>query len=373
MMSTNQDVTAQRENPAKHSIFDMGRPICNALRKALVQAYDSAVGQGRKNSIVKMFDGIVAKQTVLDILKKYEEQGHFIPGKNSGRPPKLASSSNVKRIQQLVDHKDNVSDAMVARRIGWSRSYVQKVRATTLNIKKYKKRRAPFYKRGEDKEVSRKCRKLLRQTVPPGSDDLIVMDDEHYIFLEKTKSTSSMFYSSSDRSETPLEAQVLPHRKFCPKLMIWQAISMQGRSQLYIVPSRQNVNKDVYLNQCLKKRLLPFLRQAYPTGNAIFWPDKASSHYARTVIEFLRSENVHFVEKDVNPTCVPQARPIERYWSEIDRRLSAYKNDAPTLELLARRVRKVVKDIPDSYVQTIMATVRSKLRRISDSGVYSVQ
>lgn len=354
-------------------IWKMGRPVCIATREALVQAYSSTVGNGRKERVANLFKGVVQRRTVYDILTRYDECGTIIPFRKTGRPITLATKTGVRKLSQLVDHKDKMPDSLAAKKMGWSRSYVQKVRSQQLNIKKYKKRWAPFYKRGQDTEVQTKCRRLLRKTFLPGSTGLIVMDDEHYIYLDENKTTSTMFYNSSDRNATPATMQVKPVRKFCPKLMVWQALSMRGRSQLYVVPSGMNVNKELYLKECIKKRLIPFINKAYPNGDAIFWPDKASAHYADVVMDHLQSVGVKVVKKDDNPTNLPQARPVERYWAEIDRRLSVLKKRAENLKELSDQVKKVAKNIPESYVQDLMSSVRTKLRRISDSGVYSVE
>ncbi|CAG0886765.1 unnamed protein product [Darwinula stevensoni] len=77
------------------------------------------------------------------------------------------------------------------------------------------------------------------------------------------------------------------------------------------------------------------------------------------------------MEKEDNPTNILQARLVERYWAEIDRRLGLFKTPAENLDELSRRVKKVVKDIPKGYVQELMCALRTKLRRISDSDVDS--
>ncbi len=53
-----------------HSISDTQPLTCNALGKALVQISDSAVSQGRKYSVEKMFGGIMVKQAPLDAFNK---------------------------------------------------------------------------------------------------------------------------------------------------------------------------------------------------------------------------------------------------------------------------------------------------------------
>ncbi len=70
MRYINHAVTAQRGSPAKHSLSDTQHPTCIVFGKALIQISDSAVSQGRKNNVEKMFGGIIAKQALLDALNR---------------------------------------------------------------------------------------------------------------------------------------------------------------------------------------------------------------------------------------------------------------------------------------------------------------
>ena len=69
----------------------------------------------------------------------------------------------------------------------------------------------------------------------------------------------------------------------------------------------------MYLNECLKKRLISFIKQHHEIEDVFFWPDLASSHYSKEVIAYLREENVDFVQEQDNPSNVPQARWIEMF------------------------------------------------------------
>jgi len=85
-----------------------------------------------------------------------------------------------------------------------------------------------------------------------------------------------------------------------------QAIDENGNaSSPYICTG--TMTGDVYLNECLKKRLIPFIKQHHEIEDVFFWPDLASSHYSKDVIAYLREENVDFVQKQDNPPNVPQA------------------------------------------------------------------
>ena len=84
-------------------------------------------------------------------------------------------------------------------------------------------------------------------------------------------------------------------------------------------PSGMAINQEVYLNECIKKRLVPFVQEHYRNGKYVFWPDLASSHFAKSVIEWLNNNNVKFVPKNLNIANVPEARPIEDFWAIMEK------------------------------------------------------
>ena len=51
----------------------------------------------------------------------------------------------------------------------------------------------------------------------------------------------------------------------------------------------------------------------YAPDEYAFWPDKATSHYAKIVLDHLRQENIIFVEKEDYPANVPEVRPIKDF------------------------------------------------------------
>jgi hypothetical protein len=58
------------------------------------------------------------------------------------------------------------------------------------------------------------------------------------------------------------------------------------------------MNGHIYLNQCIKKVLLPVIKKYHKIEDVIFWPDKATSLYANEVTSFLHENNIDFVQKD---------------------------------------------------------------------------
>ena len=90
---------------------------------------------------------------------------------------------------------------------------------------------------------------------------------------------------------------------------------VESRDHLLFLRDWQLCVFSVYKNDCIIKRLIPFINKHHSDGNYVFWPDLASSHYARSVTNYLDEKNIRYVTKFDNPACVPELRPIEDFWS----------------------------------------------------------
>ncbi|CAF3445339.1 unnamed protein product [Rotaria socialis] len=98
-------------------------------------------------------------------------------------------------------------------------------------------------------------------------------------------------YYTSDPSTTPANIKYKQYQKFEPKILV----------------CNNAVTGDVYLKQCIQRRLIPFIKTNH-------WPDLAKSHYTPQVLRVLEANSIPFVPKEKNLPNVPQVRPIEDLW-----------------------------------------------------------
>lgn len=160
-------------------------------------------------------------------------------------------------------------------------------------------------------------------------------------------------------------------KKFVKKVVLYIVISEQGVSEPFFLTSGLAVNQEVYEKQCLKKHLVPFIKKYYQDGNFVFWPDKASSHYAKKTVEFLNKENITFVPKEHNPTNLPQCRPVEDFFGELSSLVYNKGWRAKTTKQLKTRIRKCLREMDTIGVQTACSNIARKLRAVADNGPYS--
>ena len=57
---------------------------------------------------------------------------------------------------------------------------------------------------------------------------------------------------------------------------------------------------------------MPMIRKH--DGQLLFWPDLASCHYLRSVIERYKQYGIKFVPKNINPANMPQPRLLKIFF-----------------------------------------------------------
>ncbi len=126
-------------------------------------------------------------------------------------------------------------------------------------------------------------------------------------------------------------ADEIKHRleaKFESKVLVWIAISSMGVSKPFFAPSKQAINQEIYLMECIKRRLIPFVKK----------------HTNFTFGQILLHLTMHiaslttFVEKLDNPANVSEARPIEDFWGDLKREVYKGNWSATTIPQLKRRI-----------------------------------
>lgn len=126
------------------------------------------------------------------------------------------------------------------------------------------------------------------------SDSCLIMDDETYCITQFNALPGTQYYSATERYNVADKLKINPKDKLPKKYLVWQAICQCGRRSDPFICST-TMTSAVYLEECLKKRLLPFI--ASHGGSTIFWPDLATCHYSRVVNSWYEENEVICVPK----------------------------------------------------------------------------
>lgn len=310
----------------------------------------------------------ISKSTIYSIISRKERGQGCLQQPKSGRP-KTLSSKQRQILRKSSIHRLGVSQRQLAKKFNVSKTCIQQ-NLVKMNIKRFKRQKAPKYTEKQLAVIPKLCRKLDRMF--RADHDAIVMDDEKYFtFSNSTLSGNAGFYTDNIHN-TPAEVRFAAKQKFEPKVLVWVAISEQGVSQAFMSSTKGfALNSKVYQGKCLTK-LKKFIQTHHSDGKYRFWPDLASCHYSSDTQNWLRHENIRFVPRDFNPPNVPKARPIEDFWGMLSQKVYERGWEAKSAASLKRRVALKLKEIDIDVVRDMMGKVRQKLRKISEKGPLSI-
>ncbi|XP_065643078.1 uncharacterized protein LOC136074667 [Hydra vulgaris] len=238
-----------------------------------------------------------------------------------------------------------------------------------MNIKYRKREKTPKYTVEQQIKAKKRSRKLVNQLYNTKS--LLVIDDEKYFCFAGDNMPANSGYYTNNKNTCPESVRFIGKEKFPKKLLMWIAISDRGMSEpLFRTSKAVAINSSIYINECLEKRLLPFIHKYLGDFNYLFWPDLASSHYSKDSLNWM-DQYVYYVDKESNPPNVPQARPIENFWGHLAQKVYEGDWQASTEQVLIDRVKLKLHEIDLNFLQSHMKGVRAKLRSIADGGVFS--
>lgn len=229
----------------------------------------------------------VARSTIYRIISRYDKGIGATRRVRKSVPPKMPAQ-RVKRLKAYFNHKDGVSQRKAARKFGISQPYVHKLLKSAQHggvIKCRKKIEIPDRSAAQILKAKTKCRILTEKFAKHDW----VIDDESYFTLDHSSIVGNDHFYTSDLKETPASVKYNKKSKYPKKLMVWLAASTKGISDIYVVPSGMAINSDRYINECLSKRLIPFIEESHSSMPYVFWPDLASSHYSKKTVDYLNA------------------------------------------------------------------------------------
>lgn len=331
------------------------------VRERIVNFYNKFQDSGKKFTVDHFVLEGVPKRTIYNILKRPQ----VIRKSGSGKKAKIMTQKGLKTLERMFNNKDGVSQYYAAKKFDCTQQYISKT-LKSIGIKSRKKQKSPAYTDDQISTVKSNCRWMTRNY--PGTS--FILDDESYFTLSKYQMPGNDIYYARDATTTPAAVKFRFKKKFEPKVMLYVAVSDKGVSEPYFKPSGLAINQEIYQKECLSKILLPFIRKYHSDDNYVFWPDKASSHYANKTLEFLSDNNIPFVPKDRNPTNLPQCRPVEDFFGQLSALVYQHGWKANSIKQLKTRIKKCLKEVDTTGVQRACSNIRTKLRAVADHGPF---
>ena len=129
-----------------------------------------------------------------------------------------------------------------------------------MTISCLKREKTPKYTEEQAEKAKNLCKKL--DNLLYRSKCCVVLDDEKYFTFDGSNMEGNNNFYTNDKSNCPDSVRFVGKEKFPPKVMVWADICKCGVSKQIIRRSKPGaVNSDIYIKECLEKRMLPFIHE----------------------------------------------------------------------------------------------------------------
>ena len=309
----------------------------------------------------------VPRATIYRLYRKFSDGCDENAKTGSGRKPSILNSR--KKRQFLKCANNNImSIRNLASKFNLSKSYAYDL--LRKNGICYKKQvEIPKSDERLRARQQERLRILSENVIKKSGKKYIIEDDESYFPLRNSDRNGHHGLWTSDRASAPDNIKFRSRQKFPVKLCVWIAVSAKGPSEPYFVPAKTALDSDLYIKECLLKRLSPYISEKFDNKRYIFWPDGASAHYAQKTIQAYSDLSINYVRKADNPPNIPHLRVIEKFWAHLKHKV--YENNWSTTTILAlkRRIKVKIAEFDSAYWRRLFASTRSDIADADEHGV----
>uniref|UniRef100_A0A914EPI5 Transposase n=1 Tax=Acrobeloides nanus TaxID=290746 RepID=A0A914EPI5_9BILA len=162
-----------------------------------------------------------------------------------------------RKVQRGEDNKRKI-----AREEGISERTVRRIVKEDMKSKSYKKQEAHFLDEDMMKVRKQRCQTLLRRFQNDSHRSIVFSDEKMFTIEEKFNKQNNRIIARNIE-EANQRGRIVKRRAFSKSVMVWAAITSDGKSPLVFVEPGVKVKSQYYREQILDRVLLPWARRHF--------------------------------------------------------------------------------------------------------------
>ena len=258
------------------------------------------------------------RRTIDDLIKKIDTEGTTARKPGSGRPKSARTDANIKLVSELIcSQEDNPlshkSPREIERQTAISRSTVRRIIKKDLALNQYKRKVGQQLNSDcKMKRIQRSKELLQRFPTDRRVRSIWFTDEKTFTVATPVNTQNDRVYAQVSKKRDVSPARLIRDRQhFSRNVMVSVAISRMGKSRVVFIEPGAKVNSEYYCQQVLGDGLLPDIREICQHHTWTLQQDGAPSHTAKNTMEYLRRENIAFIEPDMWPPNSPDLNPVD--------------------------------------------------------------
>lgn len=303
---------------------------------------------------------LIPRTTVFNNLKRFKETGTMDDRPRSGRPKTATSNRIVKVIREKIRRDPRRSMRKMAADAGISEKSVRRICKTRLNLRPYKIQKAHVLTESMKKIRLQRCKALLKRFTA-ARHSVVVFTDECLFNIEQFVNHQNDRILVGNMQDANDSGRIASRSGHPQSVMAFGGITSDGKTPLIFVDQGVKVNSRNYLNDILKKELLPWALSHFGNRQWTFQQDSAPAHKAKIVQDWCAANFPDFISAKEWPPYSPDLNPMDySVWSVLKAKACATPHR--NLDSLRRALEKTWDDLDLSYLRAAVDAFPKRLR-----------
>lgn len=291
----------------------------------------------------------VNKMFVYRTIMRYNDTGS-IAKRFRGGPGKTATSSEmVRKVKARIQRNPRQSAAKLSKDLNVSDSSIRRILKNELKLKPYKIQKVQDLTPAQT-AVRLQRSKALKALHAAGNLQNLVFSGEHFFTVQQYVNKQNDRVWLQNKSNDNLQNRLAVRKQAPASVMVWAAVTANGRSPLVFIDQGVKVNQEVYQQKVLNDALIPWARKQFGANRWTFQQDSAPSHKARLTQQFLHDHVPQFISSQQWPPYSPDLNPMDfSIWSILEAKVSTKKYQS--VETLKSALRREWSRIPQDHIR----------------------
>lgn len=308
----------------------------------------------------------VNKSFVSRTIARYRDTGSVASRPKSGRKKTVTTPEMIRKVKATIDRNPRRSGRKMARELNISRERMQHILKNELGLKPLKFQKVQELTDAQKKVRLERAKELLRLHGSGQLPNLVFSDEKPFQIEQFVNKQNDRVYLPK-RSAENLHLRLATRTQAPPTVMVWAAVTADGRSPLVFIDRGVKINAEYYRENVLKAVLKPWADKHFGRRPWTFQQDSAPSHSARVNQEWLKKEVPRFISTAQWPPKSPDLNPLDFCaWGILESKVRTKKYQS--VDHLKKALRREWAKIPqshfraacDGFVGRLKAIIRAK-------------
>lgn len=319
---------------------------------------------GKSNSaIVKDLQHLeINKMFVSRTIKRYNETGSVKKRYGGGRKKTATGPKKIHKVKLRIQRNPRQSARKMAKEMKLSDRSIRRILKNDLQTKPYKIQKVHALN-SKQKKLRLERAKELKCLAASGEFPNIVFSDEKMFTIEQFVNKQNDRVWVRERSNNNLDMRLATRSHHPAQIMVWAAVTADGRSPLVFLEPGVKVNATNYREMVLEAALKPWAQKHFGSRPWTFQQDSAPSHKARVNQDWLKTNVPHFISAQQWLSYSPDANPLDfSIWANLEARVSTKKY--VSLDSLKAALCREWKKIPQDHVRAACESFFQRIDKI---------